>query len=150
MIHTEIKIYKDFWHKYIYCWICFDLEYHNMMLYIKCSVYIIKIILNHLLLDFYILLFILINKKLSSLNYVTSDTFLIENFIIFVFKKIFLKICFKCCDHVVVFCIFYDYVKFMICCVIDNQHFFNKIINAFQVFFIQAHDIFILCYNSLI
>ena len=82
------------------------------------------------------LLFILIDKELSLLSYVTSDTLLIESFIIFTFKKIFLKIHFKCCDYVIVFCTFCDYVKFVIYCVIDNQHLFNKIINAFQILFV--------------
>ena len=79
---------------------------------------------------------ILIDKKLSLLSYVTSDTLLIESFIIFIFKEISLKIHFEHHDHVIVFYMFYDYVKLMICCVINNQHLFNKIINIFQVLFI--------------
>ena len=79
---------------------------------------------------------ILINKKLSLLSYVTSDTFFIESFIIFVFKKIFLKIHFKHYDYVIIFYTFCNCVKLMICYIIDNQHLFNKIVNAFQVLFI--------------
>ena len=82
------------------------------------------------------LLFILIDKKLFLLSYVTSNTFLIESFIIFIFKKIFLKICFEHCDCVVVFCTFCDYIKFVICHIIDNQHLFNKIVDIFQILFI--------------
>ena len=102
-----------------------------MTLCIKCSIYITKTVLNHFLLDFCMLSFILIDKKLSLLNYVIPDTSLIENFIIFIFKKIFLKICLKHCDCVIVFYTFCDYVKLVICCIIDNQCFFNKIMNAF-------------------
>ena len=136
MTHIEIKVCRDFWHKYIYCWICFNFEYHDMMFYIKCSVYIIKIIFNHFLLDFYMLLLILINKEFSLLDYVIFDTLFIESFIIFAFEKISLKIYFKCHDYVVIFCMFYNCVKLMIYCVIDNQCLFNKIVNAFQVFFV--------------
>ena len=136
MIHTEIRVCKDFQHKYIYCWICFDLKCHDMIFCIKCSIYIIKIVFNHFFFNFYMLLFILIDKKLSLLSYVISDTFLIESFIIFIFKKIFLKIYLEHCDYVIVFYMFCDYVKLVICCVVNNQCFFNKIMNAFQVLFI--------------
>ena len=79
---------------------------------------------------------ILIDKELSLLSYVISDTLLIESFIIFVFKKISLKICLKCHDHVIIFCTFYNCVKLVIYHIVNNQHLFNKIINAFQILFI--------------
>ena len=75
--------------------------------------------------------FILIDKEFFLLNYVISNTSLIESFIIFVFKKIFLKIHLKHYDCIIVFYMFYDYVKLMIYYVINNQHLFNKIMNVF-------------------
>ena len=131
MTHTEIKVCRDFWHRYIYCWICFNFKCHDTTFCIKCSVYIIKIIFDHFLLDFHMLSFILIDKELSLLNYVIFNTFLIESFIIFIFKKISLKICLKCHDCVIVFCTFCNYVKLVICHVVNNQHLFNKIVNTF-------------------
>ena len=90
------------------------------MFYIKCNNYIIKIIFNHFLFNLCLLLFIFINKKLFSLNYVISDTLFIESFITFIFIKIFLKINFKCHDYVIVFYTFYNYNQFVICCIINN------------------------------
>ena len=117
---------------------------------IKCSIYIIKTILSHFLLNLCMLLFILIDKELSSLSYVTSDTSLIESFIIFTFKEISLKICLEYCDCIIIFYTFYDCVKLVICYVVNNQCLFNKITDVFQVLFIQVHDIFMFCCSSLV